>query len=77
MGLSQGCTASLGQPDMIELSFLDKFPECPYRFLDWDTGIDSSALEQIQFLCPSEVFVDIVNAAPQTFFVAVRPPFNG
>lgn len=76
MGPPQGRTASLRHPDITELSFLDKFPERPYRFLDWNTGINSSTLEQVQFLCPSEILVDIVNAAPQTFFETIGSPFN-
>jgi hypothetical protein len=77
VGLSQGRTAGLGHPNMTELSFLNKFRECPNRFLDWNTGINSSTLEQVQFFCPFEVFVDTVNAVPHTPFAAAASPFNG
>lgn len=76
MGLSQGRTASLGHPDVTEFSFLNKFPECTYRFLDWNSGVDSSTLKQVQSLCPPEVLVDILDAAPDAFFTAVTPPFD-
>ena len=62
---------------MTELSFLDKFLERCYSFLDGNTGVNPSTLEQVQFLCPSEVFVDVVNAVPHTLFAATTSPFNG
>lgn len=77
VGLSQGGAAGLGHPNMIKLSFLNKFPERLYRFLNWDTRVDPSTLEKIQFLRPSEVVVDTVNTAPQILFAAASPSFNG
>ena len=77
VGLSQGCAASLGHPYMTEFSFLNKFSERPYRVLNRNAGVNSSTLEEVQILCPSEVFVDIVNATPHACLAAVTPPFNG
>lgn len=68
MGPLQGLTVGLRHSDIPELSFLNQFLERPCRFLDWDVRIDSSAFKQVQFLCPSEVLVDVVNAASQIPF---------
>jgi len=70
MGLSQGRAARLGHSNVSELSFIDQFLERPDGFLDRNLGVDSSALEQIQFLGSPEVLVNVVNATPHVFLAA-------
>ena len=70
MSLSQCFAFGLGGSDIAELSFLDQFAESLGRFLDWDIGIHSSALEEVQLLGSPEVLVDVINAASQTIITA-------
>jgi hypothetical protein len=77
MGFFYGRTAGFRHADVTKLSFLDQFPERPGRFLDRNTGVDSSALEQIQLLCASEEFVDVVDGAPHTPFATIATRFDG
>ena len=70
MGLSQGFALGLRRSDVTELSLLDQFAEGLGRFLDWNFGVHSSALEQVQLLSSPEVFVDVVDAASQAFLAA-------
>ena len=70
MSLSQGFALSLRGSDIAELSFLDQFAEGLGRFLDWNIGIHSSALEEVQLLGSPEVLVDVINAASQALLAA-------
>ena len=70
MGPTQGRAVGLGHSDIRELSFLDQFLESPGAFFDRNLGVDSSTLEEVQFLCTPEVFVDVVDAPSQVFLTA-------
>ena len=70
MSLSQCFAFGLRGSDIAELSFLDQFAEGLGRFLDWDIGIHSSALEEVQLLGSPEVLVDIVDTASQALLAA-------
>lgn len=76
MSLSQGRIASLGHSEITELSFLDQFLERSGRFLNRNLGVDSSALEQIQFLGSPEMLVDVVDTVPQTLLTAKILSYN-
>ena len=70
IGPSQGFAADLRHSDVTELSFLDQFVKGLGRFLDRNLGIDSTILEQVQLLGTPEMFVDVVNTAPQALITA-------
>lgn len=76
MSLPQSRIASLGHSEVTELSFLDQFLERSGRFLNRNLGVNSSALEQIQFLGSPEVLVDVVDTASQTFLTAKILSYN-
>ena len=67
MGLSQSRTVRLGHSNVIELPFFRQFLKRLGRPLDWNCGVHSSTLEQVQFLCTPEVLDNVVHAASQTF----------
>lgn len=70
MGPTQGRAVGLGHSDIRELSFLDHLLESPGALFNRNLGVDSSTLEEVQFLCSPEVFVDVVNATSQVFLTA-------
>ena len=77
MGPPYGSTAGLRHSNVTKLFFLDQFPERPGRFLDRNAGVDASAFEQVQMLRTLEVFIDVVDGAPQAPFATVATPFDG